>query len=250
MRNWYHTLDDSLWGLGPDDGGEDEADFVFKALRLTKGMRVLDAPCGSGRVAYHLASRGINVVGVDLRPQFIDRAKQRFSRSNLKGEFVTGDLRHISFHDEFDGVYNWFSSFGYFTEEENAALLLSYARALRRGGRLLIEQLNRERILRNFQPERDISGVLYRAHWDRDEQRLCIRRIVQGVENPQNRSSQRLYTSGQMQRLLRHAGLETERMYGSLDDPEYRKGSRQMIIVASKEANMRRQRDAAKAPRP
>src|SRR6185503_15297877 len=110
-------------------------------LRLKKGMRVLDAPCGAGRVAYHLAVRGISVVGVDLRPQFIERARARFSRSKLKGEFVAGDLRDIGFKGEFDGVYNWFSSFGYFTDRENAALLVRYSHALRRGGRLLIEQL-------------------------------------------------------------------------------------------------------------
>ena len=60
------------------------------------------------------------------------------------------DLRSIEFENEFHAIYNWFNSFGYFSDGENAEVVRRFARALRPGGRLLIDHLNRERILRNF----------------------------------------------------------------------------------------------------
>lgn len=50
-------FDDTLW-LTPDNIGTDEATFIKRALRLRKGQRVLDAPCGADRIAVHLAKAG------------------------------------------------------------------------------------------------------------------------------------------------------------------------------------------------
>ena len=150
--DWFEQLHDSLW-LRPDEGGEEEADCLRRMLRIRRGQRVLDAPCGAGRVAFHLANRGVQVVGIDLRKSFIDRAKRRFRREGVKADLRCMDLRAIEFEDEFDAVCNWFISFGYFSDRENAEVVMRFSRALRPGGRLLIEQLNRERILRNFRPE-------------------------------------------------------------------------------------------------
>jgi SAM-dependent methyltransferase len=43
-----------------------EADLVEWLLRRSGGRRVLDAGCGTGRVAIELAARGFDVAGVDL----------------------------------------------------------------------------------------------------------------------------------------------------------------------------------------
>ncbi|TFV59345.1 class I SAM-dependent methyltransferase [Mycobacterium sp. PS03-16] len=52
-----------------------EADLVEHLLRGTGGTRVLDAGCGTGRVAVELAARGFAVVGVDADPAMLDAAK-------------------------------------------------------------------------------------------------------------------------------------------------------------------------------
>ena len=56
-------------------GTEQEVDFLVDALGLEPGMRVLDAGCGPGRHALALARRGIEVVGVDLSPDFVALAR-------------------------------------------------------------------------------------------------------------------------------------------------------------------------------
>ena len=231
--DWFETLHDSLW-LRPDEGGEEGADSLRRMLRVRKGQRLLDAPCGAGRVAYPLAQGGVQVVGIDLRRAFIDRARRRFRKDGVHADLRCMDLRSIEFEDEFHAVCNWFNSFGYLSHGENADLARRFARALRPGGRLLIDQLNRERILRNFRPVDVKHGVRIRSRWDARGQRLDSQRVIAGIAEEESRSSQRLYTLAQMRGLLASAGLEVESVHGSLKGEPYHRGSDRMIVVARK----------------
>ena len=51
-----------------------EADLIVAMLELNAGERLLDAPCGCGRLALPLAGRGLHVAGVDIAPQNIELA--------------------------------------------------------------------------------------------------------------------------------------------------------------------------------
>ena len=233
MREWFHTFDDRLW-LRPDEIGDAEAHFIWKALRLRRGQRVLDAPCGAGRISVHLARAGLYVTGVDLRPQFVRRARARFRKEGVAGAFRAMDLRTLDVDAEFHGAFNWQGSFGYFSDEQNADLVRRYARALRRGGRLLIDQVNREFVLRHFQPEMEADGVTMHNRWNAGEQRIesCwISRRGGRVNNP---LSIRLYTPGEMAALFEDAGLRVTRTYGSFLGDRYCRGSNRMILVGRK----------------
>ncbi len=54
-----------------------EADLVESLLREYGGTRVLDAGCGTGRVAIELASRGFSVAGVDADPAMLTVAREK-----------------------------------------------------------------------------------------------------------------------------------------------------------------------------
>lgn len=234
-RDWFETLHDSLW-LRPDEGGEEEAEALRRMMRVRRGQRVLDAPCGAGRVALPLARHGVQVVGIDLRRAFVDRARRRFRKEGVRADLRRMDLRSIDFEEEFHAVCNWFNSFGYFSDGENAGVARRFARALRPGGRLLIDQLNRERILRNFKPVDVKHGVRMLSRWDARQERITVQRVTAGIAEEESRSSQRLYTRTQMRDLLASAGLRVESVYGSLDREPFHRGSDRMIVVARKPA--------------
>jgi SAM-dependent methyltransferase len=243
MKDWYLHFHDSLW-LRPPEGGDDDARFIKKALRLRKGQSVLDAPCGAGRITLPLAKLGLNASGVDLRKKFIDRAKRRFRRARLSWSPRVMDLREIEFEDEFHGICNWYGSFGYFTNREHQDLVLRYAKALRPGGRLLIDQTNRQRILRSFLPEtydknlrRDgaIMNLRTQSKWNPRTQRVeAIWTIEKGAERIENPLLHRLYTQRQMAQLFENAGLEVGTVYGSPRGEPYARSSWRMITVGVK----------------
>ena len=52
-----------------------EADLVADLARRIGGRRILDAGCGTGRVAIELARRGFEVVGVDADPSMLATAQ-------------------------------------------------------------------------------------------------------------------------------------------------------------------------------
>ncbi|MFZ0042726.1 MAG: class I SAM-dependent methyltransferase [Solirubrobacteraceae bacterium] len=121
-----------------DERSDADARTVLELLSLEPGMRVLDVPCGEGRLAGRLAGRGCDVVGVDSSELFLGLARERYPAVR----FVRGDMRELAYDREFDVVVNWFTSFGYFDRAANDRVLDRFARALRPGGRLLLELLN------------------------------------------------------------------------------------------------------------
>jgi SAM-dependent methyltransferase len=230
MRNWYETVEERYW-LHPDEVGGEEARFIVKVLRLRRGDSVLDAPCGAGRVSIHLARAGLAVTGLDLRNGFVRRARQRFRTAGLRGVFRVLDLRYLEFAAQFSGIFNWAGSFGYFTDAENVALVAAYARALRPGGRLLIEQPEREHLRRHFQREMRTGSVTVRCRWNARDQRVTTRRYESGVERRRNSSSIRLYTPAQMRALFERAGLVVVGIYRSLTFDAYGNSVPRMAIV-------------------
>lgn len=234
MTKWFEAFDEQLW-LKPDEQGAEEAAFIIKALRLKPGHAVLDAPCGAGRVAVHIARLGCAVTGVDLRPAFIARSEARFQREGLSGCFLRMDLREMSFCNEFHGIYNWLGSFGYFLDRENFEIALRFAAALRKGGRLLIDQPNREWMLRRLKPKIEKPGMKILNTWNARTQRIESDWVVESDDGRRhNRMSMRLYTAGELSSLVQKAGLTVEALYGDFAAAPYRRGSRRLIVVGRK----------------
>ncbi|MBD3349031.1 MAG: methyltransferase domain-containing protein [Candidatus Eisenbacteria bacterium] len=213
-----------------------EAEFIHQALRLRPGSRVLDAPCGDGRIALGLAELGCRVVGVDSARRSIGRARRLARASGLDVDFRLGDMRALDVEGRMSAVVNWWSSFGYFDEETNLRLMRDFAGLTRRGGRVLIDQINRERVLRDFRESAwDEYGpvrVHVRNRWNPESERIeGVWTFTEGNERSRRRTSMRVYTPRQMERLMDKAGLGLERLYGWIDGSEYSRGSRRMIAV-------------------
>lgn len=84
-------------------------DKLAEKLNLPKNSLVLDAGCGEGNVAIHLAQKHDLVIrGVDLLEVAINRAARKAKQLNLqdKVEFIVGDYSKLNFpNNSFDGVF-------------------------------------------------------------------------------------------------------------------------------------------------
>jgi SAM-dependent methyltransferase len=232
---WFESFPDRLWVQRARRARDaEEAARIAKLLRLRRGQSALDVPCGRGRIAFHLARRGIEVVGVDANRRFIHSARTRFRHNALAGDFILGDMRGIDFEERFHAAYNWFGSFGYFSDRENAAFLRCLADAVRPGGRVLLEQVNREWLLRHFARRQDSPGLRVGGRWNPRNQRIEARwQYLDGRRWHQTRSSMRLYTPAQFGRLFDDAGLALEAIYDAKGELATR-ASRRLSFVGRK----------------
>src|SRR6185312_820726 len=169
-----------------------EADLVARLLSLEPGMRVLDVPCGEGRIAGRLARMGCEVVGIDYTERWIDLARERYPEAT----FHHGDMRSLAYEDEFDAVVNWFTSFGYFDPPTNDRVLASFARALRPGGRLLLEVHNPWRLQRLLAQTGGTSAYVI----DKDGA-LMADRISYDHETRMSRTERFIVRDGHLRRL-------------------------------------------------
>ncbi|MFO0761300.1 MAG: methyltransferase domain-containing protein [Byssovorax sp.] len=121
-----------------------ECDFIEDRLGLEKGAVILDLACGPGSHAVELSSRGYGVVGYDLSLSMLARAADEAQERGQRLNFLHGDMREMAFEETFDGVYSWSTSFGYFDDEKNFNVLSRIHKALRKGGLLLLDVVNRD----------------------------------------------------------------------------------------------------------
>jgi len=208
--------------LTPERTAEDVATIV-ELLDRAPGSEILDCPCGHGRIANALAERGFAVTGIDSSAFFLDRARADAAARDVGVEYVQGDMRDLPWRERFDALVNWFTSFGYFSDDQNKAVLRQFHDALKPGGRLLLETQNITRILLNPHPvidmERDGDLMFDKWQLDVENARFVTERTV--VRAGQMRKTQfviRWFSAPELRTWLEEAGFENVQTPGLTQD--------------------------------
>lgn len=230
----------------------DALERVFDEQGVPKGGCILDLCCGIGRHSVLLAAKGYDVVGVDISPDFIERAKDIAKEEGVEDNclFQLGDMRKIDGIvelDQFDAVINIFSSMGYYDDETEIAILRRLNKVTKTGGVLIIDSPNRDWMIQNMQP------VYYDAEGEGQK------RIVENRFNLETSQLERKWTiyrengddlefinsADMTMRLLSlherirffdETGWGFVKAYGSFELEPFKLGSVSMISVAKKES--------------
>lgn len=241
---WYETFFEGLYGkvLAGDtheDRAQAQAELIKKVLKLRKGQRVLDCPCGVGRITLALAKLGLRMTGVDLTASYVTKARRRAKRQGLAIPFARCDMREIDFDREFHAVINWFTSFGYFDDAGNLAAAKAFFRALRPGGKLLIEMSNKSWVLSHFTPSDThvINGVEITdsRQWNPDTG--CMQSdwtFRKGKQVERQHVSLRLYDGAELRAVLRKAGFRETQLLGYPPLGRLSQRRRRLMAVATR----------------
>ncbi len=132
---------------------------ILGLLELPAGSRVLDAPCGHGRIARRLAAAGMEVTGVDLTPAYLAQARADPELPPGGVTYLQGDLRALPVEGPFDAAVCWLNSFGYYDDADCHRVLEEFHRILRPEGKVAIDTMHHDGGVRHFTPAPDAVVV-------------------------------------------------------------------------------------------
>ena len=113
-----------------------EQPVVWSLLAAVPPGRALDAACGTGRHARELVRLGHDVVGIDITPEMLSRARENVPEA----EFREGDLRHVPAGDEEFDVVVCALALAHLPELD--AGMRELARVLKPRGKLIVSVLH------------------------------------------------------------------------------------------------------------
>ena len=168
-----------------DEHSDADTAEIMAILDLPPGSRILDAPCGHGRIARRLAAAGLEVTGVDVMRDYLRQAKTDLLMPPNAVTYVEGDVRDLPVDGPFDAVVCWLNSFGYYDDEDCHKVLREFHRVLRPGGKVAIDTMHHDGGVRHFTPAPDAvvvrlgdDSMIEQSTWDPVSGRMVIERTV------------------------------------------------------------------------
>jgi SAM-dependent methyltransferase len=235
MKEWWKTFFDQDYlriagqMFSPEDNTR-QAQELWSMLDLSPGCRLLDAPCGWGRLSRPLALLGAKVLGVDQSEILIAEAESQ--RGDVPPEqlrYLRHDFRTPMPQTDFDVACNIFTSFGYGTEDEDVALFRSLGGAVRPGGRVLVETNHRDLLCAYMArggkaSRRMVDGTLFldEPTFDPVAGVVTLHWYWWGPNGSGEKHAEwRCYTPTEIVRLLESAGLRVAGTYKGLSKTPY-----------------------------
>jgi len=181
----------------------------------------LDLACGRGRHSIYIHNQGFQVSGMDLSPDSI-RDASLHSKPGLT--FKVHDMRD-AFPASYHYIFNLFTSFGYFSnQEDNLKVLQNVRQALQPNGTFVMDFMNVEKVIPELvrEEEKDLDGIHFtlqryvdngfiikEIHIEDDEHIQHFQERVQALGRPE------------LESLFAKAGLEVVEVWGDYGGSDF-----------------------------
>lgn len=243
--NWFTdsfgTFYPLVYAHRSDAAAAEEARFALEVAASDLSLPLLDCGCGMGRHLRWLSRSVRAAVGLDFSIPLLRAARQKLGAAV---PLVRSDMRDLPFTDHtFGCVCSFFTSFGYFSDEDNDRVVSEWARVLKPGGALFVDYLNTARIRRDLRPEtrRMIEQwTVEELRWIDERTKRVNKRIRITDSNGLSQDfyeSVRLYDPEELITLLADRQLETLKSFGAFDGRSWTPDTDRLILVARRKAD-------------
>lgn len=239
-KEWFAEWFDTSYyhSLYKDRDDLEASEFISRLmdfLKLEKASEVLDLACGKGRHSVTLNKLGYHVLGADLSPNSIEKAKVH-EKDSLK--FTVHDMREIIHDKKFKAVFNLFTSFGYFDNFlDNKKVIHSIHQMLEKDGYLVIDFMNSRKVIDHLvkQEAKQVDGITYHLErrYDGDHIFKDIRFEDKGKSFHFTERVQALLLTD-FEKLLIEGGFEIIRTFGDFFLNEFNETTSDRLIIIAK----------------
>jgi SAM-dependent methyltransferase len=238
-ENWFSSWFDSpYYHILYKDRNYREAqlfmDNLTHYLNMPEGAKVLDLACGKGRHAIYLNQLGYNVLGVDLSENSIAIANKN---ANPTLHFEVHDMR-FPFTEKYDGIFNLFTSFGYFeNDEDNLKTLIAIKESLSDYGFGVIDFMNVNNVIENLVPDEVKTVDAIDFHIKRYHQNGFIIKEIDFEDQGEKfhfTEKVRAFTLQNFQDLMDEAGIYLLDIFGDYKLKKFHKHDSERLIMIFK----------------
>ena len=215
------------------DGFKTAMDISTYIKQKLKGVqRIVDIPCGVGRISIPLSLQGFKVLGIDFSSQFIQYAnskKDEFKSDNVS--FLVHDMyKSDDLISEFNPqvIISWWTSIGYKHKKDDVKFFKKIRSAVKSGTIFIVETWFREYIL-NFPIKHfwsDLGDVIVVIEQNIDPLKdsvTSVHKYYQKEEGHLNlvgsfSSEIMLYSINELKNLIENAGWEFLSLMNSISN--------------------------------
>ncbi len=238
-KDWFTSwFDTPFYHILYKDRDDTEARIFMKNitsfLQLESKTHILDLACGKGRHSVFLNSLGYKVTGADLSENNISFATT-FANENLS--FTEHDMRS-PIKNKYDAIFNLFTSFGYFEDdEEDIKVLRNIKNGLKENGIAVIDFLNVFDVKKNLVSNevKSIEGIDFLIH-RKIENGFIIKEITFTIDGKNHSYFERVkyLDAEKFTSYFKKAGLKINHIFGNYSLSDFDKeASNRLIFVVS-----------------
>ena len=232
--NWFNS---DYYHILYKNRDNKEAEFfinnLIKKLKIKKKSKILDLACGVGRHSFYLNKKGMNVIGIDNSENNIKKAK-KFENKFLK--FKKKEMTE-DYGQEFDFIFNLFTSFGYINEKHNLNTFKSINNSLINHGILVIDYLNVFKLKEELveKETKKIGNIIFNIKRSFKDN-FIVKKIKIKDNNEIFYFEERVMelTKNDFQDYLKKFNFEILDVYGNYNLEKYHKNSERLIMIIKK----------------
>lgn len=222
------------------------AEYVCSLLReqgITDGL-LLDLGCGTGNMTQLLAEAGYDMIGVDSSAEMLQAAVEKRDRNGQDILYLLQDMRDFELYGTVRGVVSVCDPINYITEPEDLLQVFKLVNNYLDPGGIFIFDLNTEYKYREIMgdctiaEDREEASFIWENRYDAGE-KINIYQLAVFLREQDGRYGkheethvQRAYGIGEVEDLLKKAGLGPVAVYDAFTRQPPRRESERIYVLA------------------
>ena len=244
-----YTVGDLIYDANIYDGmNTDLVDlpFYLKWLPKNQEAKILELCCGTGRLTIPIAQAGYDILGVDITPSMLEKAREKASAAQVDIEFIEADIRELDLSEKYDCIFIPFNSIHHLYQTNGLLKTFQLVKKhLKPGGQFLFDCFNpniryiveaeqQEMTIAEYTTEdgRQVT-IKQRMRYESASQinRIEWHHFINGEFDSVQKLDMRMYYPQELNTCLAFSGFDIIHKFGTFEEAPFSNQSDKQIFV-------------------